>query len=555
MAGRPAAVVRSAIAAGNAAALEAIRDPSMRRVQVSYLLGFVADTALFVLVSVRAYGAAGPVGVAGAGAARMLAAMVFGALAAAPLARWRPDRVLIALSIVRGLAALVAIVAIDVGGGLAWLFAIAAMTGATDALLRPAQSTLLPALARTPAELIRSNVASSTSEALGTFAGPALVAASFAIGLPAIAALGVAGAQAVGVIALAGVHFESEHDARGPVRTSQRGLAIAPGLAAIRRRPGIGLVIAGFAVQTFVRGLLSTMVVVLSVTLVGLGEAGVGLLGAAMGLGAFAGIAAGLAIQRSSPVAFALALAGWGAPLAVIGVVPLPVVALLAFAAIGLSNALLDIVGFTLLQRGCRNEERASVFAIFEGTVGLSATLGCVIAPVLINVLGAREALVATGLSLPFAAVALWLFLRRRGDVALLPAEVIERLRRVPSFAVLPLTGIERLVSSAVRVSFRTGEVLMRKGDPADCFLVIESGELEVTDGARVLNVVGPGVGVGEIALLRGGPRTATVTALTDGSADAFDPASFLAAVSGPAASAAATWVIEEHLARSAAAG
>ena len=36
-------------------------------------------------------------------------------------------------------------------------------------------------------------------------------------------------------------------------------------------------------------------------------------------------------------------------------------------------DALLDIVGFTLLQRGCRNEERAAVFAIFEGALRLGA--------------------------------------------------------------------------------------------------------------------------------------------------------------------------------------
>ena len=266
-----------------------------------------------------------------------------------------------------------------------------------------------------------------------------------------------------------------------------------------------------------------------------------------MGIGGIVGVVAGLALRRSTAIAFALALAGWGLPILVIGAVPVSVVAVLAFVVTGLSNALLDIVGFTLLQRGCRNEERGAVFAIFEATAGLFATIGCVAAPLLITAFGVRAALLATGALLPAAAAILWLILRRSGDVEEVSEEAIEGLRRIPAFRVLPLTAIERLVASGVPVSFGAGDILMRKGAPGDRFLVIETGTVEVTDGGRVLNVLGPGVGLGEIALLRGGPRTATVTALTDVTARSFDAGTFLAAVSGPAASAAATIVVDER--------
>lgn len=548
--------LRSAVRSTFAASAEALANPGVRRVQTAWLLGFAADTALLVLLTITAFGAAGMVGVAVLGAARMLPSTVFGFLAAAPLARWRADRVLVGLSVARGLAAAAAFAVILAGADVAWLFAVAAITGAADAVVRPAQHTVLPALARTPGELVTANVASSTGEAIGTFAGPMIAAGCIALGAPGAAAVAAAAAQALAVIALLGVRFEHADDERGPAhRTSGGGLRIAAGVAAIRRRPAIGLVIVGFLLQTLVRGLLATLIVVLSHELIGLGEPGVGVLNAAIGIGGIAGLAGGLALRRSTPLAFAVALAGWGLPIAIIGVAPAVAVALLALAAVGLSNALLDIVGFTLLQRGCRNEERGSVFAIFEGAVGIGSMVGSLSAPVLIYLVGAQAALVVTGAILPLAAVVLGLLFRRLGHVEEVSTEAIERLQRVPAFRVLPLTGLERLVVSGVPVSFRAGEILMLKGDPGDRFLVIDAGTAEVSDDGRILDVLGPGAGVGEIALLRGGPRTATVTALTDVTTTAFDAASFLMAVSGPAASAAATRVIDERLARSAAGG
>lgn len=543
------AAARSAAAASAAA----LASPGVRRVQTAWLLGFIADTALLVVLAVTAFAAAGAVGVAVLGAARMLPSTVFGFLAAAPLGRWRADRVLLGLAVARGLAALGAIGVILGGADVLWLYAVAAVTGAADALGRPAQHTVLPALATTPGELITANVASSTGEAIGSFAGPLIAAACIALGIPAAAAIAAMAAQALGAIALSSIRFEHAADERGPeTRESGGGLRIAVGFAAIRRRPAIGLVIVGFSAQTLVRGLLTTLIVVLSTELIGLGEPGVGLLNAAIGVGGIAGLIGGVALRRSTPLAYTVALAAWGLPIAIIGIAPAVGVALVALAAVGLANALLDIVGFTLLQRGCRNEERGAVFAIFEGAVGIGATVGSLGAPLLIDLLGSRAALVGTGVILPTAAVILGLLFRRLGHAEVVSTDDIERLRRVPAFRILPLTGLERLVASAVPVSFQAGEALMRKGEAGDRFLVIDTGRVEVSDDGRVLDLLGPGAGIGEIALLRGGPRTATVTALTDVTGQAFDATTFHAAVSGPGAASAMTQVVDERLARSA---
>ncbi len=79
----------------------------------------------------------------------------------------------------------------------------------------------------------------------------------------------------------------------------------------------------------------------------------------------------------------------------------------------------------------------------------------------------------------------------------------------------------------------------MREGDPATRFFAIDAGTFRVTqarDGAEVVvRDLGPGDVFGEIGLIRGIPRTATVTATTDGVLYALDAAPFAELVgSGP---------------------
>jgi CRP-like cAMP-binding protein len=127
-------------------------------------------------------------------------------------------------------------------------------------------------------------------------------------------------------------------------------------------------------------------------------------------------------------------------------------------------------------------------------------------------------------------------------------------LRSNPLFAPLPLTALDRLAETVVPVSFEQGEALMREGEPGAEYIVIEDGTVDVSAGGHPLGVCGPGEGVGEIALLRGVRRTATVVARTHVEAYAIDAPTFLSAVSGPAAAAAAETIASSRLERSSAA-
>ena len=78
--------------------------------------------------------------------------------------------------------------------------------------------------------------------------------------------------------------------------------------------------------------------------------------------------------------------------------------------------------------------------------------------------------------------------------------------------------------------------------------------KIEISVDGRVINRMGPGAGVGEIALLKRRPRSATVIAVTEVHGYAIDAPTFLAAIAGPAAAAVTERMAEANLQRSAAA-
>lgn len=89
--------------------------------------------------------------------------------------------------------------------------------------------------------------------------------------------------------------------------------------------------------------------------------------------------------------------------------------------------------------------------------------------------------------------------------------EKLELLRRIPLFAGLQGRRLERLGMLADEVDVQAGKVLMRQGETGTDMMVVVRGQVSVErDGVR-LNTLGAGDFFGEIALVDGGPRTATV--------------------------------------------
>jgi CRP-like cAMP-binding protein len=102
----------------------------------------------------------------------------------------------------------------------------------------------------------------------------------------------------------------------------------------------------------------------------------------------------------------------------------------------------------------------------------------------------------------------------RRSDRPL-GREGIDLLAQVPLFAALSRRHLKKLAEHADLVSFRARETIVKTGQPGGTFYVILEGEAKVTRGTKTLGMLTPGDFFGEISLLDGGPRTATVTAET----------------------------------------
>jgi MFS family permease len=526
---------------------DVLRNRSILRIEIAWTTGTAADWALLIVLLIVAYDAGGAIAAGILGAVRVVPGIVAAPFAPTLVERYRGDRVLTAINLVRaaGAAATALVVASDLPVELT--YALAGVVAGAGSLVRPIQSALLPAFARTPGELVAANVASSTGEGLGTFAGP-LIAGSVA------ATLLVAAAFAGAAAAVTGIRFEHSADAGGGVGADtvpRFRLADAPRV--LRRYPGAAVLIGNFVAQIFVRGLLITLVVVASIELLDMGESGVGLLNAALGLGGLVGAVAALRLGggRQLGKVCAISLAGWGLPLVAIGAWPVAAVALAALFATGVSNAVLDISGFTLVQRSVRNEDRMLVFGVLEGLLGVGLLLGSLLAPALIEIVGTRGAFVVAGAILPLLALVSWRSIVGTAQRSALPQEHIALLRKNSLFAPLPLTALDRLSESLVPMSFQPGDAVMRKGEPGDHYLLIAEGEVEVSDEGHLLRTCGPGDGVGEIALLHRVPRTATVTAASPVSAFAIDANTFLAAVAGPSAAAMAEAVAAQRLERS----
>ena len=110
---------------------------------------------------------------------------------------------------------------------------------------------------------------------------------------------------------------------------------------------------------------------------------------------------------------------------------------------------------------------------------------------------------------------------------------LIETLNRVPLFAELDAAEVRSIAESMNEANVPKGGVVTAEGGPGDGFFVIESGEAEVTIGGQPRATMTAGDYFGEIALLLGSSRTATVAATTALRCYALTPWDFRELVEG----------------------
>jgi CRP-like cAMP-binding protein len=91
-----------------------------------------------------------------------------------------------------------------------------------------------------------------------------------------------------------------------------------------------------------------------------------------------------------------------------------------------------------------------------------------------------------------------------------------DTLATIPLFAGLERSGLSRLAKLATQRTYRAGETIVSEGEQAVAFYMVVSGKVEVVKGGAKLAELGPSEFFGDMALLDGFPRVATVRAVED---------------------------------------
>ena len=504
------------------------------------------------------------------GAARVLPYVVLSIPAGIIADRFDRRLILLVTDVARGLLMLVMAALVATNAPIVTIVGLAVVATCFSTFFGPAIGAYLPSLVADEEQLGPANSAWSTLDNLAYVIGPAIGGLLIAAGGLVLAF--ILNAVTFAVIAavlwrLPSPRRAATGEARdvataGETPVAQGDVAAAPAPAAAatpvtaltdRERlrtvvvPVLGLALIDL-VGSVAGGGLGVLTVVIAVSSLGASDAGTGFLNAGIGIGGLLGaLLAGVFVLRPSLVGVlaggSLVLAAGLAALGISGSMPLAV-GTIAVASAG--ALLVEVTSTTILQRAIPDEIRGRTLGVLATASTLAFAAGSFALPVLANAHGIGTVLAATGAAVAVAGLtgAVLAAPAARRAPESIAATRFASLARLTLFSGVPVPTLEAVATRLVPVTARAGDVVIRQGDAADRFYVIETGTFEVTrrepgepaDAPPVrLRSMTSGEVFGEIGLLRSTARTATVTATTDGTLLALDGASFLELVNaGP---------------------
>ena len=463
-----------------------------------------------------------PAWVAAASMTRFLCALIaspFGGLLADRVERVRLMVTLdtVALVLQAGLAVLAAL-----NGAVVLAIILAALTSVTGSSYDPSARAATPAIVGEE-HLAAANSAQSAVENLAVIVGPAIAGALLIFAPPAVV-FGV-NAATFGLSAV----LVGQIRARSQPADITKGGTVGPlkqmagGLAAFFESPTV-MLLAGFSIlASFVYGTDTVLFVVISRDQLGTGSAGYGYLLAALGVGGIvmAAFMNRIAAARRLGAIIVIGMAVYCLPTALLAVVHAPWIAFLIEVLRGAGTIVVDVLAITALQRVVKPEVVARVFGVFFAFVLAAVSLGALLMPILLGIVGLNATLLIMGFAIPALSVAAYPWLRALDARALAELSAIEpriaTLQALDIFAGATRTALERLARSAVEQTVGEGTVLIQEGAVADDFFVLTDGRVDVSalgEGGveRALGELVPPDFFGEIGLLERRPRTATVT-------------------------------------------
>ncbi len=521
----------------------------------------IGDWLYLVALLIVIYQRAGnPVVLGLVGAARVLPYILLSIPAGIAADRYDRRMILLVTDLARGVIMVLMALVVVLNGPVEAIVALAILATCFSSFFSPAIGSYIPSLVRDESELGPANSTWSTLDNMAFIIGPAIAgvlislggltaafllnAVSFAVVAVVLWRLPVSRARGRAASAVAGSDGTADVEAGAEVRVSLRD-QLRPVV-----RPLIGLNLLG-ATGSFVGGGLGVLTVVIAVDTLSGGHAGpaadgtTGLLNAAVGVGGLVGAFISTALvlgRRLSPpmIAGGVTLA---VSVVVLGQTNSLGIAMLALAAGSAGGLLIEIVSTTLFQRIVPDEVRGRTLGAMQTFAVAAYAAGSFALPVLgaPSLLGIPGVLALAGAVTAVSVAIAVPLIGRHGTTPLAEDALREHFLRVPIFAGLPPSRLEAAMAQASIRPMAAGESIIRQGDPADRFYIIAAGTVEVTQHEtaageeRVLRRMGPDEVFGEIGLLSGGIRTASVTAVGSGTLLSLDGPDFLELVgSGP---------------------
>jgi MFS family permease len=531
---------------------QVLANPALRRIQLAFFGSTLGDWAYATAVTVWAFQVGGATAVGVFQAVRFVSVAFAGPLGAVVADKVSRKRFMVTVDAIRAVLVGTAAVSIGLGGPPIVVYTLAIVSGMVGASFRSAQAGLIPRLVSTPDQLTASNAVSSNLETAAMFIGPAIGAVLItAVDVEVVFWLNVASyLWSMALVAAVRVPVATEPTEVGPATAAEGDdesmvREITAGFALLVRDRDLGLVAGLAAAQGLLWGALSVFTVMMALTMLDAGAAGVGYLNSLMAIGTVVGGLVMLTRLKRGRLGqdMAIGVLGWALPLVVLAILPSPVVVFAALALIGFSDAWVNLGLDTIPQRIAPDRVLSRVFAAVESALIGAMALGAALAPLLVHLLGLRGAMGVLGGAVTALVLVSFARMRRLDARLALPEHQpahLELLRSLALFAPLAPPVQESLARRLEPVSYPAGSTILAEGESSDRFYVIVAGMVDVTQDERLLRIEGPGEFFGEIGLLRDVPRTATVGAVEDTELLTLERDDFLAAVTGVQESARA---------------
>ena len=524
---------------------DALRHRDFRRLALAFLVdqvgGWAYNVVLIVWVFDRTHS---PAWVAATTASGWVPRLLWSAYAGVLADRYERTNVMLVSALSSFVAMLGVALMVAANGPTAAALVLAAVAASFATGYRPAAGALVPEIVG-EGDLIAANAIFGGLESLVVVVGPGIGGLLLVVGSPAVAitlnALTFLGAA----IIVEGLDVRSRGTAGAHGESAF--VQFADGAAALwRERTALVLVV--FCCLDSAVYASSTVIYVPLSERLGTGSTGYSYLiaGASLGGVLIAALANRFsASTRLAPVIllgmFMLAL-----PFAAVAIVHSPVIAFALQMVSGAGMVVVDVLAVTALQRDLPRGTLSRVFGIFESAVPASLLMASIITAVILRHVGLTPTLLAIGFGFSAAAVLgiapIVAADRRSVAVVRALAPRVALLVRLELFTGASHAALERLAAHATEVTLAAGSVVVAEGSPADALWVLQSGDVDVKargEGSRARHLrtmQGPSY-FGEIGLLRGLPRTATVETTSECTLLRIEADDFFAALQGAAIS------------------